>query len=110
MTTTITITVTNQTGLDAALTTHRNDPDAVILINSPAGTWLTINDSGSASVWAFGSASVSASGSASVRAFDSASVWAHDSASVRASRFVAVTGSTRAPSRVSSAAKAAAAS
>ena len=84
MTTTITITVTNQTGLDAALTTHRNDPDAVILINSPAGTWLTINDSGSASVSASGSASVRASGSASVSAFDSASVSAFDSASVSA--------------------------
>ena len=79
-----TTTVTTQAELDAALTTHRNDPDAVILINSPAGTWLTINDSGSASVSAFDSASVRASGSASVSASDSASVRAFDSATVSA--------------------------
>ena len=88
-----TITVTTQPELDAALAAHRDDPDAEITIDSPAGLWLNITDTGqayveargSASVRAWDSASVSASGSASVRASGSASVSAWDSASVRAS-------------------------
>ena len=80
-----TTTVTTQAELDAALTAHRDDPDAEIYIDSPAGVWLDITDTGQAYVEACGSASVRAWGSASVRAWDSASVRASDSASVRAS-------------------------
>jgi len=93
-----TTTVTTQAELDAALTAHRDDPDAEIYIDSPAAVWLDITDTGrayveacgSASVSAWDSASVRASGSASVRAWDSASVSAWDSASVRASKYVSV--------------------
>jgi len=76
------ITVTTQTALDTALTgaTDRT----CIHIQSDPGIWVTLTDTGSASVRAFGSASVEAFGSASVQAFDSASVQAFDSASVQA--------------------------
>ena len=77
-----TTTVTTQAELDAALTAHRDDPDAEIYIDSPAGVWLDITDTGQAYVEACGSASVRAWGSASVRAWDSASVSASKYVSV----------------------------
>ena len=73
-------TVTTQAELDAALA-ERVD---TITINSPRGVWLTISDSGSATVEASGSATVQASGSATVRAWGSATVRAWDSATVEA--------------------------
>jgi hypothetical protein len=78
MTTTV---VTTQTELGAALADAGVD---TIHIKSPAGVWLQLSSSGSASVRAYGSASVEASDSASVRAYGSASVRAYGSASVRA--------------------------
>ena len=74
-------TVTTQAELDAALAKRVS----TIIIDSPRGVWLTISDSGSATVRASGSATVRASGSATVRAWDSATVEAWDSATVRAS-------------------------
>ena len=73
-------TVTTQAELDAALAEHVD----IININSPRGVWLTISDSGSATVRAWGSATVRASGSATVRASDSATVRASGSATVEA--------------------------
>ena len=73
-------TVTTQAELDAALA-ERVD---TITINSPRGVWLTISDSGSATVEASGSATVQASGSATVEASGSATVEASGSATVRA--------------------------
>ena len=85
--------VTTQAELDSALT----NPDHAcatheIIIDSPAGVWLTVGDDhgqdvracGLSSVRAFGSSSVIASDSASVRAYGSASVRAYGSASVTA--------------------------
>jgi hypothetical protein len=66
----MTRTVTTQLELDDALA---SDAD-VIHINSPAGVWLRLSTSGSATVEASGSATVRASGSATVRAYDSATV------------------------------------
>ena len=63
-------TVTTQAELDAALAKRVS----TIIIDSPRGVWLTISDSGSATVRASGSATVEA--------------W--DSATVRASKWVAV--------------------
>ena len=67
--------VTTQAELDAALT----NPDHAcatheIIIDSPAGVWLTVGDDHGQDVRAFGSSSVTATGSASVRANGSASV------------------------------------
>ena len=76
----MTITVKTQAELDQALADQVDE----ITIDSPAGVWIYLPSSGSASVRAFGSASVRASGSASVSAFDSASVSASGSASVSA--------------------------
>ena len=81
-------TVTTQAELDAALAKRVS----TIIIDSPRGVWLTISDSGSATVRAsgsatveaWGSATVAASGSATVRAWDSATVEAWDSATVEA--------------------------
>ena len=88
------IIVKTQAELDAALArddishnTHK------IIIDSPAGVWITIGDdhgqdveaSGSATVEAWGSATVQAWGSATVQASGSATVLAWDSATVRAS-------------------------
>jgi hypothetical protein len=77
---TTTKTVTTQQELDAALA---SDAD-IIYINSPAGTWLRLSSSGSATVQAYGSATVQAYGSATVQAYDSATVQAYDSATVQA--------------------------
>jgi hypothetical protein len=74
-------TVTTQAELDAALAKRVS----TIIIDSPRGVWLTISDSGSATVAAWGSATVEAWGSATVRASDSATVRASGSATVRAS-------------------------
>jgi hypothetical protein len=74
-------TVTTQAELDAALAKRVS----TIIIDSPRGVWLTISDSGSATVRASGSATVRAWDSATVRASDSATVAAWGSATVRAS-------------------------
>ena len=83
-----------QAELDAALARDDISYDThEIIIDSPAGVWITIGDdhgqdvraSGSATVEAWGSATVRASDSATVRASDSATVEASDSATVRAS-------------------------
>ena len=58
------VTVTTQEQLDAALAA--NEPS--IIIDSPAGVWLTLRETGSATVWASGSATVGAYDSATVRA------------------------------------------
>ena len=63
-------TVTTQAELDAALAKRVS----TIIIDSPRGVWLTISDSGSATVRASGSATVEASGSATVEASGSATV------------------------------------
>ena len=68
------ITVTTQAELDAALREHGDDASTTIIIDSPRGVWVTISDTGKATVEAWGSATVRA--------------W--DSATVRASRYVAV--------------------
>ncbi len=73
-------TVTTQAELDAALAKRVS----TIIIDSPRGVWLTISDSGSATVRASGSATVAAWDSATVRAWDSATVRAWGSATVRA--------------------------
>jgi hypothetical protein len=78
---TTTKTVTTQQELDAALA---SDAD-IIYINSPAGIWLWIGQSDTATVEAYGSATVRASGSATVEAYGSATVRAYGSATVRAS-------------------------
>jgi hypothetical protein len=73
-------TVTTQAELDAALAKRVS----TIIIDSPRGVWLTISDSGSATVRASGSATVRAWGSATVEAWGSATVEASGSATVRA--------------------------
>ena len=73
-------TVTTQAELDAALAEHVD----TITINSPRGVWLSIGDSGSATVEASGSATVEAWDSATVRAWGSATVEASGSATVEA--------------------------
>ena len=73
-------TVTTQAALDAALAEHVD----IININSPRGVWLTISDSGSATVEASGSATVEAWDSATVVAYGSATVVAYGSATVEA--------------------------
>jgi len=109
-----TIAVTTQAELDTALAKHGDDDDSTIVIDSPAGVWMeleasgsatveaygfatvraygfaTVEASGSATVRAYGSATVRASGSATVQAYDSATVQAYDSATVQASTHVAV--------------------
>ena len=85
------IIVKTQAELDAALArddisynTHE------IIIDSPAGIWITIGDDHGQTVEASGSATVWASGSATVEASGSATVEASDSATVEATPYVAV--------------------
>ncbi|MEO2134643.1 hypothetical protein [Microbacterium sp.] len=78
------ITVTTQEELDDALSKHKNDPTAEIIIDSPHGAWLDVSAYGSATVRAYGSATVRAYGSATVRAYGSATVSAYGSATVSA--------------------------
>ena len=81
------ITVKTQAELDAAIAAGSQG----IIIDSPAGVWLSVGGSatvrawGSSTVRAWGSATVRASDSATVRAWGSATVRASDSATVRAS-------------------------
>jgi hypothetical protein len=84
-------TVTTQAELDAALAKRVS----TIIIDSPRGVWLTISDSGSATVRASGSATVEAWDSATVAASGSATVAASGSATVEAwvSATVAASGS-----------------
>ena len=88
------IIVKTQAELDAALARDDIDYDThKIIIDSPAGVWITIGDdhgqdvraSGSATVAAYDSATVEAYGSATVEASGSATVRALGSATVRAS-------------------------
>ena len=80
------IIVKTQAELDAALARDDIDYDThKIIINSPAGVWITIGDDHGQDVDAWGSATVRAWGSATVRASDSATVRASGSATVRAS-------------------------
>jgi hypothetical protein len=80
----VTTTVTTQAELDAAVTAGADD----IVVNSPAGVWLTVRGSssvvalGSSRVVALGSSRVVALGSSSVVAWGSSSVVARDSSSV----------------------------
>ncbi len=87
------IIVKTQAELDAALARDDIDDNThKIIIDSPAGVWITIGDdhgqdvraSHSATVEAWGSATVQASHSATVRAWDSATVQAWGSATVEA--------------------------
>ena len=80
-------TVTSQVDLDTALADSDVD---LIIINSPQDVWLTLSQSGSATVRASDSARVEAYDSATVEGYDSATVRAYDSATVRAGAFVAV--------------------
>ena len=80
------IIVKTQAELDAAIArddisrnTHK------IIIDSPAGIWITIGDDHGQDVRAYGSATVEAWGSATVRAWGSATVEAWGSATVEAS-------------------------
>ena len=79
------ITVTTQAELDAALT----NPDHAfstheIIIDSPAGVWLTVGDDHGQDVRACGSSTVRAYGSSTVTAYDSSAVTAYDSSTVTA--------------------------
>ena len=77
------IIVKTQAELDAVLARDDIDYDAhKIIINSPAGVWITIGDDHGQDV--------RASGSATVRAWDSATVRASGSATVEATPYVAV--------------------
>ena len=74
------VTVRTKVELNAALKAG----EAHIIINAPAGVWLTLTDAGSSRVEARGSSSVVAWGSSSVEARDSSRVVARDSSSVEA--------------------------
>ena len=76
------IVVKTQAEFDAAFKKVKDDYWSTIVIDSPAGVWLMVEASGSATV--------RASGSATVRAYGSATVRAYDSATVRATPYVAV--------------------
>ena len=79
------IIVKTQAELDAALARADIDYDThEIIINSPAGVWITIGDDHGQDVEASGSATVRASGSATVEASGSATVEASGSATVEA--------------------------
>ena len=85
------IIVKTQAELDAALARDDIDYDThEIIINSPAGVWITIGDDHGQDVVASGSATVEAWGSATVEASGSATVEAWGSATVRATPYVAV--------------------
>ena len=82
------ITVNTQAELDAALTNPAHTSSThEIIIDSPAGVWLTVGDDhgqdvracGSSSVRAYGSSSVTASDSSSVTASGLSTVWAYGS-------------------------------
>ena len=79
-------TVKTQDELDKAL----SEGVETIYIESDAGVWLTVTDSGSSRVVASGSSRVVASGSSRVVARDSSSVVAWGSSSVVASKYVAI--------------------
>jgi hypothetical protein len=79
------IEVKDQAALDAALDEHRDDPDALIVILSDPGVWLGVNDSGRATVEAWGEVTVEAWGEATVNAWGEATVRAWGEATVRAS-------------------------
>ncbi len=69
------IIVKTQAELDAALARDDIDADThKIIIDSPAGVWITIGDDHGQDVEAWGLATVRASGSATVRAWGSATV------------------------------------
>ena len=82
----MTVTVHTQAELDQALA----DKADAIYIESDAGVWLTVTDSGSSRVVAWDSSSVEARGSSRVEARDSSRVVARDSSRVEASKYVAV--------------------
>ena len=85
------IIVKTQAELDAALARDDISYDTnEIIIDSPAGIWITITDSHGQDVRAWGSATVEAWGSATVRAWGSATVRAWGSATVEATPYVAV--------------------
>jgi hypothetical protein len=71
-------TVTTQAELDSALA----EGAAIIYIQSPEGVWITLRDSGSSHVVAWGSSHVVAWGSSHVEARDSSHVEARDSSHV----------------------------
>ena len=85
------VVVRNQAELDEALArtdlTYAFDE---IVIDSPRGECLVVDDTRGLDVHASGSATVRVSGSAIVRASDSATVRAHDSVTVRAHEYAAV--------------------
>ncbi|MFT4081150.1 MAG: hypothetical protein QM638_01060 [Nocardioides sp.] len=75
--------VTTQAEYDAALAAL-DGAWGIIEVRSPAGVWISIKSTDSATVEAWGSATVRASGSATVEAWSSATVEASDSANVDA--------------------------
>ena len=80
------LTVHTQAELDAALTNPAHTYSThEIVIDTPAGVWITIGSDHGKDIRAWGSATVRASGSATVEAWDSATVEASGSATVRAS-------------------------
>ena len=77
--------VTTQAELDAALTNPAHTYSThEIVIDTPAGVWITIGSDHGKDIRASGSATVRAWGSATVEAWDSATVEAWGSATVRA--------------------------
>ena len=96
------IIVKTQAELDAALARDDIDCDThEIIIDSPAGVWITIGDDHGQDVRASDSATVRAWGSATVEAYDSATVEASGSATVRASGSATVEASGSATVRAS---------
>ena len=88
------LTVHTQAELDAALANPaRTSSTHEIIIDSPAGMWLTVVDDHGQDVHASGSSSVHACGSSSVRAGGSSTVWARGSSTVRAGGSSSVTAS-----------------
>ena len=69
---TVTVTVTSQAELDAAIAAGESD----IVINSPAGVWLDLRAPKATRVTARGSSTVTAWGSSTVHAWDSSTVTA----------------------------------
>ena len=80
------ITVHTQEELDAAIAAK----ESTIYIESEAGVWLTLRESGSSHVIAWGSSHVDAWGSSHVDARGSSHVIARDSSHVDAGKFVGV--------------------
>ncbi len=77
---TVTVTVTSQAELDAAIAAGESD----IVINSPAGVWLDLRTPKATRVTALGSSTVTAWDSSTVTAWDSSTVTARDSSTVTA--------------------------